>query len=41
MLSLKNLNKQYENVSAVKNISFEDFSKITTKNFFNLFGKLN
>ena len=28
-------------LSKLKNISFEDFSKITTKNFFNLFGKLN
>ncbi len=28
-------------LSKLKNISFEDFSKITTKNFFNLFGELN
>jgi TatD DNase family protein len=28
-------------LSKLKNISFEDFSNITTKNFFNLFGKLN
>ena len=28
-------------LSKLKNISFEDFSKITTNNFFNLFGKLN
>ena len=28
-------------LSKLKNISFEDFSKITTKNFFNLFGQLN
>ena len=28
-------------LSKIKNISFEDFSKITTKNFFNLFGELN
>ena len=27
-------------LSKLKNISFEDFSKITTKNFFNLFGEL-
>ena len=28
-------------LSQLKNLSFEDFSKITTKNFFNLFGELN
>ena len=28
-------------LSKLKNVSFEDFSNITTKNFFNLFGKLN
>ncbi len=28
-------------LSKLKNLSFEDFSKITTKNFFELFGKLN
>jgi len=28
-------------LSKLKEISFEDFSKITTKNFFNLFGQLN
>ena len=28
-------------LSKLKNISFDDFSKITTKNFFNLFGELN
>ena len=28
-------------LSNLKNISFENFSKITTKNFFNLFGQLN
>ena len=28
-------------LSKLKNISFEDFSEITTKNFFNLFGELN
>ena len=28
-------------LSKLKNISFEDFSMITTKNFFNLFGELN
>ena len=28
-------------LSNLKKISFEDFSNITTKNFFNLFGKLN
>ena len=28
-------------LSKLKNISFEEFSNITTKNFFNLFGKLN
>ena len=28
-------------LSNLKNISFENFSKITTKNFFNLFGELN
>ena len=28
-------------LSKLKNISFNDFSKITTNNFFNLFGKLN
>ena len=28
-------------LSKLKNLSFEDFSNITTKNFFNLFGKLN
>ncbi len=28
-------------LSKLKNISFDDFSKITTKNFFNLFGVLN
>ncbi len=28
-------------LSKIKNLSFDDFSKITTKNFFNLFGKLN
>ena len=28
-------------LSNLKKISFEDFSKITTKNFFNLFGELN
>ena len=28
-------------LSKLKRISFEDFSNITTKNFFNLFGKIN
>ena len=28
-------------LSKLKEISFEDFSKITTKNFFDLFGKIN
>tara|TARA_B100001057_G_scaffold432516_1_gene460707 strand:- start:1219 stop:1995 length:777 start_codon:yes stop_codon:yes gene_type:complete len=28
-------------LSKLKSLSFEDFSNITTKNFFNLFGKLN
>ena len=28
-------------LSKLKNLPFEDFSNITTKNFFNLFGKLN
>ena len=28
-------------LSILKNLSFEDFSNITTKNFFNLFGKFN
>ena len=28
-------------LSKLKNLSFEDFSNITTKNFFNLFGTLN
>ena len=28
-------------LSKLKNISYEDFSNITTKNFFNLFGELN
>ena len=28
-------------LSKLKNITFEDFSNITTKNFFNLFGELN
>ena len=28
-------------LSKLKNISFENFSKITTKNFFKLFGELN
>ena len=28
-------------LSKLKNITFEDLSKITTKNFFNLFGELN
>jgi len=28
-------------LSKLKNLSFEEFSKITTKNFFNLFGELN
>ncbi len=28
-------------LSKLKDISFEDFSEITTKNFFNLFGELN
>ena len=28
-------------LSKLKNLSFEDFSNITTKNFFNLFGKLS
>ena len=28
-------------LSKLKNLSFEDFSKITTKNFFHLFGELN
>ena len=28
-------------LSKLKNISFDKFSKITTKNFFNLFGKIN
>ena len=28
-------------LSELKNITFEDFSNITTKNFFNLFGELN
>ena len=30
-----------EFLSKLKNLSFENFSKITTNNFFNLFGKLN
>ena len=30
-----------EFLSKLKNMSFSDFSKITTKNFFKLFGKLN
>ena len=28
-------------LSKLKKTSFEDFSNITTKNFFNLFGKIN
>ena len=28
-------------LSQIKNLSFDEFSKITTNNFFNLFGKLN
>ena len=28
-------------LSTLKKLSFEDFSKITTNNFFKLFGKLN
>ncbi len=28
-------------LSKIKNLSFDEFSKITTNNFFNLFGKLN
>ena len=28
-------------LSKLKNLSFDDFSNITTKNFFNLFGELN
>ncbi len=28
-------------LSEIKNLSFDEFSKITTNNFFNLFGKLN
>ena len=28
-------------LSELKNISFDEFSNITTNNFFNLFGKLN
>ena len=28
-------------LSKIKNLPFEDFSNITTKNFFNLFGSLN
>ena len=28
-------------LSNLKKISFDDFSNITTKNFFNLFGELN
>ena len=28
-------------LSNLKNITFEDFSNITTQNFFNLFGKLH
>ena len=28
-------------LSKIKNLSFDEFSKITTVNFFNLFGKLN
>ena len=28
-------------LSNLKKISFDDFSNITTKNFFNLFGQLN
>jgi TatD DNase family protein len=28
-------------LSTLKRISFDDFSNITTKNFFNLFGQLN
>ena len=28
-------------LSRLKNLSFENFSNITTKNFFNLFGELN
>ena len=28
-------------LSKLKNLSFEDFSNITTKNFFKLFGKLS
>ena len=30
-----------EFLSKLKDLSFENFSKITTNNFFNLFGKLN
>ena len=30
-----------EFLSKLKEVSFDDFSKITTKNFFNLFGQLN
>ena len=28
-------------LSKIKNLSFDEFSKITTTNFFNLFGKLS
>ena len=28
-------------LSTIKNLSFDEFSKVTTNNFFNLFGKLN
>ena len=28
-------------LSKIKNLSFDEFSKVTTNNFFNLFGKLN
>jgi len=28
-------------LSKIKNLSFDEFSKVTTKNFFKLFGELN
>ena len=30
-----------EKLSKMKNLSFDEFSEITSNNFFNLFGKLN
>ena len=33
--------KTFEVISKLKSISFEEFSKITSRNFFNLFGELN